>query len=79
MNSSILLKNNHGEVWDLCAAVARELHTKDIHPMVCIQVLRFSLSYCDEEFIDRLFFRMDGCKYGSGMSRVGSFYTNCSQ
>jgi hypothetical protein len=49
-----LVKKNHGEIWDLCAALARGSQTEGIDPAARTQLLGFALSYCDEESIGQL-------------------------
>ncbi|KAL6991568.1 hypothetical protein U1Q18_009680 [Sarracenia purpurea var. burkii] len=50
----VLAKEDHGSIWDLCAAIARgpDLETMDISSRK--QLLAFALSYCDEESIGEL-------------------------
>ena len=48
-----LVKKNHGEIWDLCAALARGSQTEGIDPTARTQLLGFALSYCDEESIEQ--------------------------
>lgn len=49
-----LVKKNHGEIWDLCAALARGSHTESMDPIIRTQLLGFALSHCDEESIGQL-------------------------
>lgn len=49
-----LVKKNHGEIWDLCAALARGSQIERIDPTARTQLIGFALSYCDEESIGEL-------------------------
>ncbi|KAF7091362.1 hypothetical protein CFC21_093952, partial [Triticum aestivum] len=49
-----LTKKGHGEVWDLCAAIARGPQLDNLDTSTRKKLLGFSLSHCDEESVGEL-------------------------
>ncbi|XP_020191610.1 MAG2-interacting protein 2 [Aegilops tauschii subsp. strangulata] len=49
-----LTKKGHGEVWDLCAAIARGPQLDNLDTSTREKLLGFSLSHCDEESVGEL-------------------------
>lgn len=50
----VLAKKGHGQVWDLCAAIARGPALENMNIKSRKQLLGFALSHCDEESISEL-------------------------
>lgn len=50
----VLAKRGHGQVWDLCAAIARGPALENMDIKSRKQLLGFALSHCDEESISEL-------------------------
>lgn len=49
-----LVKKDHGEIWDLCAALARGSQTESMDFKSRAQLMGFALSHCDAESIGQL-------------------------
>ncbi|XP_072965166.1 MAG2-interacting protein 2 isoform X1 [Typha angustifolia] len=50
----VLVKKDHGAIWDLCAAIARGPHLDNMETSARKQLIGFALSHCDEESIGEL-------------------------
>ncbi|KAG0610271.1 hypothetical protein M758_7G052400 [Ceratodon purpureus] len=66
-----LVKKNHGEIWDLCAALARGSQIEGVDSTARTQLLGFALSYCDEESIEQLLAEWKDANMVQACERLG--------